>query len=577
MLGSLTACGGAADSQSGQDQSASKQEGSQNQESQDNDSQKDDAAAKDDQELMTVHLLAKKDVDYAAGLKGDISKIEEEPKFQYVQERLAEYGVKLEVEAVANEQFETVTTTRLASGNDLMDFFNAVGLGSADLVSYGESSVIADINEALAQYDEDGSVKAAWTKYFPDFEGKYTTEDGKLYWLPYMVRKVLTGTEMENLGSPRSLSIRKDWLDKIGVDYKIEWTPEELKEVLVRFREEDANGNGVADEVVALDISQWCSGIAQGFGIGYTFESQFVSYNTTTGEILNPWDSKEELAAYVTFMRELGDAGLLDSSMIGDSNYGEASLKLLAENRAVLISEYSGEEWLEPQIPVENAEFAPIMVKTAYAPLQTLEGMNTAYGMKFVINAKGNVEAVVRMLDCIYSDDMIHFLSYGFCEDYGTATKDHVHNEDGTIANITRTDEEIQSGTSGWSAPMEQMLWDTLPRVAYVTMSYEDKLKERSHEAKNEFMKFLYENPDAYEINECDYGTAMSTSEELSVAEELETTLQTYSSEAITNLILGDYSLDDLDKYIDEMKNLGMDDYVNVFKAKRERYDALVK
>ncbi len=52
----------------------------------------------------------------------------------------------------------------------------------------------------------------------------------------------------------------------------------------------------------------------------------------------------------------------------------------------------------------------------------------------------------------------------------------------------------------------------------------------------------------------------------------LETVLDTYSSELLVDMILGRKSIDDLDQYIEEMKALGLDEYLAVYQARHDRF-----
>ncbi len=64
----------------------------------------------------------------------------------------------------------------------------------------------------------------------------------------------------------------------------------------------------------------------------------------------------------------------------------------------------------------------------------------------------------------------------------------------------------------------------------------------------------------------------MMTPEELETESQYWTDLQTYMNETITRLALGQYSIDDLDQYIDKMKELGLEKMVAVYQARYDRY-----
>ena len=56
--------------------------------------------------------------------------------------------------------------------------------------------------------------------------------------------------------------INKTQLDNLGLD--VPTTLGELKDVLVAFRDNDANGNGDASDEIPMDFNGWFSGVCQG-------------------------------------------------------------------------------------------------------------------------------------------------------------------------------------------------------------------------------------------------------------------------------------------------------------------------
>ena len=61
------------------------------------------------------------------------------------------------------------------------------------------------------------------------------------------------------------------------------------------------------------------------------------------------------------------------------------------------------------------------------------------------------------------------------------------------------------------------------------------------------------------------------TVEEINKANEISTDLETYSKELLTKLIMGEKSLDDWDSYIQDLKDLGLDDLIAVQQARVDR------
>jgi hypothetical protein len=70
---------------------------------------------------------------------------------------------------------------------------------------------------------------------------------------------------------------------------------------------------------------------------------------------------------------------------------------------------------------------------------------------------------------------------------------------------------------------------------------------------------------------------AVPSAEETATMAKIQNDIVTYSQETITKLILGQYSVNDIDKYIDTLKNLGLEDYVKIYQNRHDRYQAASK
>ncbi|OOO00162.1 MAG: hypothetical protein ATN35_08870 [Epulopiscium sp. Nele67-Bin004] len=71
----------------------------------------------------------------------------------------------------------------------------------------------------------------------PDVEATITAWDGNIYHIPYI----------QSGGVARTYFMRTDWLDNLGLE--VPETVEQLEEVLIAFRDDDPNGNGIKDEI----------------------------------------------------------------------------------------------------------------------------------------------------------------------------------------------------------------------------------------------------------------------------------------------------------------------------------------
>lgn len=104
------------------------------------------------------------------------------------------------------------------------------------------------------------------------------------------------------------------WLEALGVE-ELPKTTDEFYELLKRFKEEDPNGNGQADEIPLLDVKMESSRpwLLAAFGIkewGIEENNGKVRYAPM----------EEAYKEYLTYMHKLYEEGLLDSETFSQSD-----------------------------------------------------------------------------------------------------------------------------------------------------------------------------------------------------------------------------------------------------------------
>ncbi|MGB6128786.1 MAG: sugar ABC transporter permease [Psychrilyobacter sp.] len=103
-----------------------------------------------------------------------------------------------------------------------------------DFIKYGMEGAFVPLNKLIDQY-------APHIKKFleerPDVKNSIVAPDGEIYYIPYIA----------DGAAARGYWIRQDWLDKLGLEQPN--TVEDFHKVLVAFRDQDPNGNGLKDEV----------------------------------------------------------------------------------------------------------------------------------------------------------------------------------------------------------------------------------------------------------------------------------------------------------------------------------------
>lgn len=144
--------------------------------------------------------------------------------------------------------------------------------------SYVDDGVIVDLTDYIEtcmpnfyQYMQD----------HPELKKDITTDDGRILYIPFIRKE-------KELCTYQGPVIRKDWLDKLGLE--VPKNTVELYEVLKAFKTRDPNGNGKADEIpmggVGFDSMMGIGGLMWSFGTTWTFHLKDgkVVYGPTTKE-----------------------------------------------------------------------------------------------------------------------------------------------------------------------------------------------------------------------------------------------------------------------------------------------------
>lgn len=148
-------------------------------------------------------------------------------------------GVNIEWTVIpSTSQAERIATT-FASG-ELPDLFVNM-LNNSDVLTYGMSGALLPISDYLEYMPNFSSI----LETMPDVKAAVTMPDGKIYGLPQInMWSVWPGNGVYQRSS---VFINKNWLEKLGLE--VPTTTDELIEVLRAFKEQDPNGNGIADEI----------------------------------------------------------------------------------------------------------------------------------------------------------------------------------------------------------------------------------------------------------------------------------------------------------------------------------------
>ncbi|MEK4653962.1 MULTISPECIES: extracellular solute-binding protein [Niallia] len=461
------------------------------------------------------------------------------------------YQEKSGVNVTFNEvPFATLTEKRnlaLASG-EYPDVFYSSRIPSADLYKYGKQGIFMPLNDLIEEYAP--NIKAAMDKH-PDIKKGLTMPDGNIYSLPsYYSPEFLPML----IGKP--IWIKGEWLEKLGMDEPK--TIEEFYQYLKAVKETDLNGNGKKDEIPlsATSIAQIMDSIKGSWGVGTRgLGHKFVDVDPETNE-LRFFRTDDRFKEVLEFIHKLNKEGLIDGEI-----YTMDDNKLNAK----------GSQGILGTAIVPNPETVFTNQKD-YIGLGGLKGPHgdTLYshvksplvhvGAFAITDKNKNPQATIRWIDYFFGEEgaTLQFM--------GVEGETYEKNGDGK----PQFTEKITNNPDGLT--FDQAL---TPYVTWMGGSYPGYVQEKYFGGSEALPSSVAVGdkvqPDApKEIwNGFNY-----TDDELKFKLATGTDLETFINETEAAFIAGDKDFSEWDQYVEQVKQMGQDQYLEVEKAAHDRYQA---
>ena len=221
-------------------------------------------------------------------------------------------GIDLEFVQFAGTSSDAATQLSLmmAAGETLPDIvLRFTGVAKSQGAEYGRDGYFADLSAYFADPELNYYRKWALEKIFPDEMDindmlmlRTTDDSGAIYAYP----------RLENCPEDRPkyhVSINKAWLEAVGMEAPT--TVEELYDVLVAFRDQDPNGNGLPDEIpmIGLSSGNWRD-IVSWIINAFVFTNDTYYFNVKDGQLWNPYVTDAYRDA-LKFISKLVKEGLL--------------------------------------------------------------------------------------------------------------------------------------------------------------------------------------------------------------------------------------------------------------------------
>jgi ABC-type sugar transport system, periplasmic component len=461
------------------------------------------------------------------------------PVLQQIEKNL---NIKIDWQLLPSDGYEDALKIKLAAGTDMPDIF----------ASWQQSpEVLAKNNTVVALSDYfDSTMKNTKNVISSDsvLRTAVTSPDGKVYFLP-----------VKDLQYDVGWQIRQDWLDKLGL--QVPQTIDELYNVLVAFRDKDPNGNGKKDEVPIAINDMW-----------YTWMYLMQAYGL---QIADPWnfvgkDKDEKVYIYVTrpefketiaFISKLYKEKLLNQDILNVT--GDSYKKIISENRVGCTFSNLYPENVN-MIKEVNPNVNPIL-KVMLPPKgprgdSGIRSYSSIDGRFFISKVGKNTTDAVRLFDYIFADpEGSVLINWGI--------KGLTYTEENGQKKFTELITKNPDGLNISDAIAAVGIWPTLPRIA--------------SDAKRTFKNLTYaENPwisegvDLYAKNNVvgeQEKRYRFTEEEASQIDEINKKLNSYISETLAKMIIGNTPIDEFDNFVKTVNDKGIEKLAEIYQAAEDR------
>jgi len=434
------------------------------------------------------------------------------------------------------------------ASNELPDVLFRTKMPDSDVDKYGADGSLMRLNELIDKYAP--NFKAVMEKY-PDVRKGLETADGSIYAMPSL-------TDSPSIEITRKLFINRSWLDKAGKG--VPKTTDELYETLKAFRDGDMNENGQVDEVplTADSLDELVQVLRGAFGLGNrgTGNGNW-DVDTKNGE-LRYFPMSNQYKELLTYMNKLYTEKLIDQEIF--TNTGAKVLSLNEQNQVGAFS--FGNVIARANTNADDyAGLDQALVGPSGDQLHTsARGHFGSKGAFMISSSNKYPEAAMRWIDYFYSEEGIRMLYLGIeGESYGK-------NAEGQYDFLPEIVNNIPEGSS-----FDQVVSKFVPYAggSLPTLIIEDYFKggETQPSAKEAAKNLTPYLPDEL------WAPFSFTAEELDEKLAIESDIHSLVNQRTAEFVIGKSSIDEFDKFVEQIKRMGFDRLYEIYNQAYERYN----
>ncbi|MCX7884169.1 MAG: extracellular solute-binding protein [Caloramator sp.] len=445
-------------------------------------------------------------------------------------------NVKIKWDVLPSSQYDYEMQMRLITNNNLLDL---VVVPNYDPTPYGQAGILIPLEGLIEKYAP--NIKKVFLKY-PSSKELMTSADGHIYGLS----SIIEGS-MDTLQP--TFAIRKDWLQKLHLN-----EPESIEDwvkVLKAFRDKDPNGNGINDEV------PFCSNpfyFSEAFGLQLMSGSDYIVKN---GQVKYQW-AEPNMKEFLIFANKLYKERLIDENYLGLTR--QIIKSKVINNKVGVFVTYP--DWIiswQKKLQLTNcneATYIPILPPKGLNAERTLDTTNIIDKRFSGITKKcKNPIIAIKFLDYLWSNEGQRYMAWGienktYIIENGIPkfTKYVIYNKDGLgVSDVLRT----------------VGAWPTIPWVQQREQYIQMLSILPNFENYHIMIKPILKEP---------FPMLLANKNEQEKLIKIETDITNYKNCIINEFIIGKEPINNFDKYINILNNMGLKEVISIKQAQYDRY-----
>ncbi|MGB8452517.1 MAG: extracellular solute-binding protein [Anaerocolumna sp.] len=487
----------------------------------------------------------------------DVSDINQNVVFQELQKAT---NIDFELTLVPGLDAPEKLNLLLASG-EYPEVIMGPVLKPQDLERYGvQEHILTPINDLIEKYCP--NIKQRLEEH-PNWKLDMTSSDGNIYGIP-----TVDSGGVGHVNSPMKYWINQEWLDAVGM--AMPTTTEEFKNALLAFKNNDPNGNGIADEIpLSGCINSWNA--EPYFFLLNAFGYFNTDYYYLKDDKINSILDQDYIREGLRYMNDLYENGLIDPAAFTQDN---SQLTAIGNNPDIEILGTSGAGHVGMLFDINNVEryhkyamMLPLKGPEGYQAIPYAKSISVSGSNFTITDACKNPEIAIQLADLFSSAEWTLKGQVGVKGKQWDDAEEGAKGMDGVTPAkykflIYETPAQVVDAWWGTYRGMEpdwkvlvQTDGDIMDPANFESRLYEDTMKLKPYAADVDVIP-----------------TLIYAGDDSATFTQLSTSVGDYAKIAIVEFITGKRNLDkDWDSYLTDLDNLG---YGKMIELIQKTYDA---